>query len=341
MFKKLSLSVLIASSLLLVGCSKSSDSTSEANTTSQSSAPIRIAYSEWPGSLAWEVAKSKGWFEDAGLNVQLEWFSDYNASIQAFLAGKIDGASVANGDNFMLSSQGVNGSIILVNSMSTGNDIIIAKPGIESVKDLAGKTVAFEKGLVSELFFTTAMENEGQDPSKVKVVNAVTQELSQVFNTPGIDAITLWHPFGLQALKAVPGSKVIYDSSKTPGLIYDVLSVNLPNIEKRKDDWTKLVVVWDKVVKYLEDPATRGDGIKIMANRADIQPEQLENLMAGTTLLDLEDNKKVFTKGEGLDSLYGSSYNVNEFNMRVGIYSDSPKVENTIYPHLVNNAKAE
>ncbi len=128
----------------------------------------------------------------------------------------------------MLSSQGVNGSIILVNSMSTGNDIIIAKPGIESVKDLAGKTVAFEKGLVSELFFTTAMENEGQDPSKVKVVECCNPRTVASIQYSRDDAITLWHPFGLQALKAVPGSKVIYDSSKTPGLIYDVLSVNLP-----------------------------------------------------------------------------------------------------------------
>lgn len=338
MLKKLSISVALATSLILIGCDKSSTAVAEKSSTVQS-APINISYSEWPGSLAWEIAKNKGWFEEAGLNVNLVWFSDYNASIQAFLAGKIDGASVANGDNFMLSSQGVNGNIILINSMSTGNDIIIAKPGIHSVKDLPGKTIAFEQGLVSELFFNTAMENEKQDPKSVKVVNAVTQELSQVFNTPKIDAIALWHPFGLQALKNVPGSKVIYDSSKTPGLIYDVLSVNIPNIEKRKDDWKKLIQVWDKVVKYLDDPATHADGIKIMADRADVDPKDLENLMAGTTLLDLEDNKRAFQKGDGLDSLYGSSHNVNQFNLRVGIYKESPDVDKTIYPDLVNEVQ--
>lgn len=337
MFKKISTAVALASSLVFIGCdSHKNAETNEKNVTSSQSAPISISYSEWPGSLAWEIAKSKGWFTEAGLNVNLVWFSDYNASIQAFLAGKVDGASVANGDNFMLSSQGVNGNIIMVNSMSTGNDIIIAKPGINSMKDLKGKTIAFEKGLVSELFYSTAMENEKQNMKEVKVVNAVTQELSQVFNTPNIDAIALWHPFGLQALKSVPGSKVIYDSSKTPGLIYDVLSVNLPNIEKRKEDWSKLILVWDKVVKYLEDPATHADGIKIMANRANVKPEDLENLMAGTTLLDLEDNKRVFEKRDGLDSLYGSSHNVNNFNIRIGIYKDSPDVEKTIYPELVN-----
>lgn len=335
MLKKLSLSVALATTLILVGCDNSSKTQSEVTSASKN-APINISYSEWPGSLAWEIAKSKGWFEDADLNVNLVWFSDYNASLQAFLAGKIDGVSVANGDNFTLSSQGVSGKIIMINSMSTGNDIIIAKPGINSVKDLKGKTIAFEQGLVSELFFNTAMENEKQDPKSVKVVNAVTQELSQIFNTPNIDAIALWHPFGLQALKNVPGSKVIYDSSKTPGLIYDVLSVNIPNIEKRKDEWKRLIIVWDKVVKYLDDPATHADGIKIMADRANVAPQELENLMAGTTLLDLEDNKRAFQKGEGLDSLYGSSYNVNKFNIKVGIYKDSPDVDKTIYADLIN-----
>jgi NitT/TauT family transport system substrate-binding protein len=337
MLKKLSLSIALASSLVLIGCSKSDPVSEEASVAL--SAPITIAYSEWPGSLAWEIAKSKGWFKEAGLNVNLEWFSDYNASIQAFLAGKIDGASVANGDNFMLSSQGVNGNIILVNSMSTGNDIIIAKPGIKSLADLKGKTIAFEQGLVSELFFNTAMENENLNPKDVKVVNAVTQELSQVFAAPNIDAIALWQPFGLQALKAVPGSSIIYDSTKTPGLIYDVLSVNLPNVERRKDDWKKLILVWDKVVHYLDDPATRADGIQIMADRAEVDAKDLEKLMAGTTLLDLKENQRVFQKGEGLDSLYGSSYNVNNFNIKIGIYKESPVVENTIYPSLVNEAK--
>ena len=335
MLKKLSMSIALASSLIMVGCSKP-EAEQKVSDSAALSAPINISYSEWPGSLAWEIAKQKGWFKEQGLDVNLVWFSDYNASIQAFLAGKIDGASVANGDNFMLSSQGVNGNIIMINSMSTGNDIIIAKPGIKTVHDLKGKTIAFEQGLVSELFFNTAMENEKQDPKSVKVVNAVTQELSQVFNTPNIDAVALWQPFGLQALKNVPGSQVIYDSSKTPGLIYDVLSVNIPNIEKRKDDWKKIIVVWDKVVKYLDDPATHADGIKIMADRADVAPEELEKLMAGTTLLNLEDNKKAFQKGEGLDSLYGSSHNVNKFNLRVGIYKESPDVDKTIYPNLVN-----
>src|ERR1700733_12319553 len=32
--------------------------------------PLKIAYSDWPGYVAWEVALQKGFFKDAGVDVQ-------------------------------------------------------------------------------------------------------------------------------------------------------------------------------------------------------------------------------------------------------------------------------
>ncbi|HEX4646640.1 MAG TPA: ABC transporter substrate-binding protein, partial [Verrucomicrobiae bacterium] len=36
-----------------------------------SAAPLKIAYSDWPGYTVFEIAKQKGWFKDAGLDVEL------------------------------------------------------------------------------------------------------------------------------------------------------------------------------------------------------------------------------------------------------------------------------
>ena len=51
--------------------------------------PLKIGYSDWPGYTILEVAKQKGWFKEAGVDVDLVWF-DYLASIDAYSAGKID-----------------------------------------------------------------------------------------------------------------------------------------------------------------------------------------------------------------------------------------------------------
>ena len=61
--------------------------------------------------------------------------------------------------------------------------------------------------------------------------------------------------------------------------------------------------------------------------------------MSGTHLLDIEANKKVFTKGEGFDSIYGSSYHVNKFNVANGIYKTEQNVDGLIYPTLVEELK--
>ena len=49
---------------------------------------LHIGYSDWPGFVAWEVAIQKGWFKEAGLDVEFNWF-DYVPSMDAYNAGKI------------------------------------------------------------------------------------------------------------------------------------------------------------------------------------------------------------------------------------------------------------
>ena len=44
---------------------------------------LKIAYSDWPGWTAWEIADKKGFFKKHGVNVKLEWF-EYGPSMDAF-----------------------------------------------------------------------------------------------------------------------------------------------------------------------------------------------------------------------------------------------------------------
>ena len=39
---------------------------------SQAAEPLKIAYSDWPGFVAWQIAIDKGWFKEAGLDVKFE-----------------------------------------------------------------------------------------------------------------------------------------------------------------------------------------------------------------------------------------------------------------------------
>lgn len=49
--------------------------------------------------------------------------------------------------------------MIMATDYSAGNDVIIAKDGINSIQDLKGKSVGVEKGLVDHLLLATAMSD--------------------------------------------------------------------------------------------------------------------------------------------------------------------------------------
>src|SRR6188768_4549275 len=93
---------------------------------------LKIAYSDWPGWVAWEIAIQKGWFKEAGVDVEFKWF-DYVPSMEAFSAGKVDAVCMTNGDALVTGATGGKSVSIIINDYSDGNDMIIAKPGIASV----------------------------------------------------------------------------------------------------------------------------------------------------------------------------------------------------------------
>jgi len=284
--------------------------------------PLKIGYSDWPGWVAWEVGIEKGWFKEEGVDVKFEWF-DYVASMDAFAAGKLDAVGMTNGDTLVTGSTGAKGIMILMNDYSNGNDMIIAKAGITSVKQLKGKKIGVEVGFVSHLLLLNALEKNGLSEADVELVNVPTNETPQVLASGDVDAIVAWQPSSGMALKLVPGSKAIYTSADEPGLIYDLYAVSPQSYAARKDDWKKVVKVWYRIVDYINDPETFDDAIKIMASRVGLEPAEYKTFVAGTKILTLEEAKKFFKKGEGFTSLYGSTKISDDFNVANKVY-DKP-----------------
>ena len=299
-------------------------------------APLKIGYSDWPGWVAWQVAIDKGWIKQAGVDASFQWF-DYSASLDAFAAGKLDAVMATNGDTLVTGSSGGKGIMVLTTDYSNGNDIIIGKPGIKSLKDLAGKSVAVESGLVEHLLLLNGLQKAGIPEASVKLVNAKTNEMPQVLASGSVAAVGAWQPVAGQALKGAPGSRPLYTSANEPGLIYDVIAVTPQSLNTHRADWIKMAKVWDKVVAYVNDPKTQPDALKIMAARSGggITPEAYKKLLNGTHLLSLADNQKVMVKATGFKSLYGSTYFVDKFNVSQKIYKTSQNVDGLIDAKLV------
>lgn len=292
----------------------------------QAAPPLKIGYSDWPGWVAWQVAIDKGWFKEEGVAVDFEWF-DYSASMDAYTAGKIDADLMTNGDTLVTGAGGAKSVMIMLTDYSNGNDVIVGKPRFKALKDLKGKKVAVERGLVEHLLLLNGLKKAGMKESDVVLVNAKTNEMPQMLASPDIAAVGAWQPIVGEAMKAVPGARAVYTSADEPGLIYDLLCVNPASLKSRRAEWLKVLKVWDRVVHYIEDPKTQPDAVKIMAARVGITPEAYLPLLKGVKLLSLSEGKKIYAKAPGFKSLYGSTKVADSFNVANAIYKKPEDID--------------
>lgn len=301
---------------------------------SYASEPLKVGYSDWPGWVAWEIAIDKEWFKEAGVEVQFEWF-DYVASMDAFAAGQLDAVAMTNGDALVTGATGAKSTMILINDYSNGNDMVVAAPGIDSIKDLKGKKVGVEVGFVSHLLLLKALEKSGMTEADVELVNVPTNETPQVLASGDVSAIVAWQPSSGQAISLVPGAKAIFTSAYEPGLIYDVLAVSPESLAARKADWSKVLKVWYRAVDYLNDPKTHDDAVKIMASRVGLAPKEYEGFIEGTKILTLKEAMPFLKKGEGFDSIYGSTKIADDFNVANKVYETAEDVDGYIDTSLM------
>ncbi|HET7539523.1 MAG TPA: ABC transporter substrate-binding protein [Polyangiaceae bacterium] len=298
---------------------------------------LKIAYSDWPGWVAWEVAIQKGWFKEAGVNVEFKWF-DYVPSMDAFTANKVDAVAVTNGDALVTGNGGGKSVCIVANDYSDGNDMIVAKPGIKSMTELKGKKIGVEVGFVDHLLLLNALKANKMTEKDVKIVNVKTDDTPNALKSGTVDAIGAWQPNSGAALKELPGSTPIYTSADVKGLIYDHLCVSPRSLAENRAEWLKVVKVWFRVADFIADPANLDEAAKIMSARVGLTPDVYKGLMKGTHLLNAAENLKHYAKGEGFESIYGSSKIVDDFNVKNGVYKTPLKVEEYFDPSLVEEA---
>lgn len=303
------------------------------NSTSQAE-PLKIAYSDWPGFTIFEVAKQKGWFKDAGVEVDMLWF-DYLPSIDAFSAGKVDAVTVVGTDALVAGATGAKSKFVCLLDYSDGNDMIIGKPGVNSIKDLKGQKVGVEATLVDHLLLLKGLEANGMKQSDVEIVNTSTNETPQALASGKVAAVGAWYPVSGQALAQVPGSKALFTSADAKGLIYDVLAVSPSSLANRKDDWVKVVSVYYKCVDYILDPKTQEDAVKIMAAKVGTDAAAYAKNIPGTHFLNLKEAKAALKKGDGLDSIYGSLKVGDKFSLDNKVYPESQKAESYVVPSIV------
>lgn len=170
--------------------------------------PIKLTVAYMPNYASlWGVlsAMEQGFFEEEGITIELKEFPDGPSEVAAMESGDVQLAYIGKGAH-RLCILG-NATIFAPSSVHTVDKVVcMPDSGIQSVEDLAGKTIAFNAGSSSETTFNNALAVAGLtrddvDPYDMSIDNMVPAAVSG-----DIDAAVCWNPYSGQILKQVEGS---------------------------------------------------------------------------------------------------------------------------------------
>jgi NitT/TauT family transport system substrate-binding protein len=278
---------------------------------------LTIGYSAWPGWFPLAVAEKQGFFKDAGLDVKLTYFADYTASLDALVAGKVDVNAQTLNDTLFGVAAGSKQRIVVVNDNSTGNDAVICDAKITSVKDLKGKTIAAEAGVVDHFLLLQGLAKEGMTEKDIDFRGVKTDAAAAAFAGGEFDCVAVFAPFTLTALERA-GSKVLFSSKEFPGVIPDHLVATGDVASKRSGDMQKLVNAWYATLDWMS--ANPKEATAIMAGAAEISVDDYASFADGTTLFTAEQAAKAFEDRAGdPTSLPEMARRINPFLVSAGI----------------------
>jgi len=260
----------------LAGCGKPSENsgggTPGATTPTGGSKPaFTLAWSEYPSWSVFGVAHMKGIINGAegklgpveekwGVDIVLKE-TDYDTCITAYANGQIDAVCITNMD-ILNPSIGRQAVAILPTSTSCGADALITT-GIDSVKQLRGKKVYGLEASVSQYTFVRNLELLGEDVTKHNFTNMDPAAASQAMITRSkdVEAIVVWNPFVLETLKQRSDAKVLFDSSKIPGEIIDMVVMGADSLKKEGGEAFARAVIdtFYQINEMLADPKTGDD----------------------------------------------------------------------------------
>lgn len=292
-FKKLINAISIVTIIMIIsaamsGCGKKSET-------------IKIGTSPWTTNMFLYLAQDKGFFKKAGLNVQIVNFPVASDSYNAFSSQKLDVVTIASPDTIAPFSKGVDFKTIIVDDKSTGADGIVAKKGINSIKDLKGKKIATELYSVDHMYLLSMLDKAGLTKNDVQIVNMSTQDSSSAFISGKVDAAAIYDPFLSKAVSNGQGT-ILSNSKDQPNLITDSIIASGDMIKNRPQDVQKIVDTWFETVKYWQD--NKDDAETIMAKHLGVSKKEFREMMEELHINNADDVIKLFTKSNN-DSYYG------------------------------------
>lgn len=208
--------------------------------------PLAIGIHPWPGYEPLYLARAFGWLP---ASVALREGANAGDSLAGLRRGELDGALLTLDEVIKARAEGIPLTVVAVCNDSVGADMVLARAGIASLGDLAGKRIAVERTAVGNLVLSQLLEASGLPAEALTVTDMPPDRQLEAWRAGDIDAAITYEPTASRLLRE--GAVRLFDSSHFPDLVLDVLAMRRDRLRWRADDVEALVAAHFRGLDHL------------------------------------------------------------------------------------------
>ncbi len=303
---------------------------------------VRVRVNIWVGCVGGLVANGGldtadgSIYAGQGLKVTFKIIDNWTDGAAALATNNVDvmltTADVWAKDFGQFQEKGVGARAFYMVDWSRGADGVIGKQGINSIEDLAGKTVAFAPYTPSHFLLWNGLKASGlSTEQRNEIFNKAVHtndgiEPATMFAQQKVDAAVAWDPDMSDAVSKRPGSKKIYDTRVANRLIADVLVVGDRFAASSPATVVKFIQGWLKGVEFIEQNPSRAYNLIGTIKDFNIPSDLAKTMLGGVKLANYVDNQQFFGTA-GTDSDYA-----NIFRMAQDMYRELRLIKHTSDP---------
>jgi NitT/TauT family transport system substrate-binding protein len=234
----------------------------------QPTTPLLVGVNNWPGFAPLYLAEELGYYQNSSIDIV-----DYPSTTEVsngLRSGNLQAGGMSIDENLILAETFPEVRAIMLIDVSNGADVIIAKPELKTLADIKGKKVGVENTALGAYMLSRGLDKAGLSLQDITVVSLGYSEHEAAFKQGEVDAVVTFEPVRSNLLAT--GAKVLFDSSKIPGEVVDLLVVRKDILETQSKDLEQLVRGWFMALDYLKKEPE--NAAKIMARRGGITAKE-------------------------------------------------------------------
>lgn len=289
---------------------------------------FKVAWSHYAGWEPWAYAQESGilkkWADKYNIQIDLTLVNDYIESINLYTTGQFDACTMTNMDALTIpAAGGVDSTAVIIGDYSNGNDGIVLRNG-SSVKDIKGKKVLLVELSVSHYLLARALTENGLTEKDITTVNTSDADIASAFIADKSAAVVTWNP-PLQQVRQAKGATLVFDSSKIPGEILDLMVVKTNADERLKK---ALTGAWFEVMTTMSSGgAAQKTAIASMAKSAGATEPEYQQQLA-TTKLFLKPADAIAVGAD--EKLVSTMDHVRKFSFEKGLFGAGAKTVDAV-----------